>query len=216
MARIPQDATHDVQRSIQDLNNELDRVDSRLRALDQGLINSDIDAIRAILEKVRKDIIKPKSLDFNDVFRPSGPAHAIGYVPDPGPTAAASKFLREDATWAAAGGGTVHHSANFTMFDPPIEDSFYPLMVATAAVTVVGARVIHSGGSLAMNLKKNHRSDDTDLLPADLYSAASWESGSAVAAIDGSSLSIGDEVDVKLIGVSGVSYVVVQVDYTEP
>ena len=33
------------------------------------------------------------------VFGPSGPNHAIGAVPDPGPIAGTIKYLREDATW---------------------------------------------------------------------------------------------------------------------
>jgi len=100
MARIPQDSTYDVQRSIQDINDEFDRVNARLSSLDPSIINADIDALSAALEKVRADIIKTKTLDFNDVFRPAGPAHAIGYVPTPGPTAGGLKFLRDDATWA--------------------------------------------------------------------------------------------------------------------
>ena len=39
------------------------------------------------------------------VFGPSGPRHAEGIVPDPGATAGATKFLREDATWQVPGGG---------------------------------------------------------------------------------------------------------------
>lgn len=100
MARIPQDATRDTQRSIQDINDQFDRVEARLRSLDPGLINADIEALSANLDKVRADIIKAKTLDFNDIFRPAGPAHEIGYVPTPGPTAGGLKFLRDDATWA--------------------------------------------------------------------------------------------------------------------
>lgn len=40
------------------------------------------------------------------VFGPSGPVHAPGAVPDPGSTAGTTRFLREDATWAAPPGGT--------------------------------------------------------------------------------------------------------------
>jgi hypothetical protein len=41
------------------------------------------------------------------VFVASGATHAAGIVPDPGATAGTTRFLREDATWAApAGGGT--------------------------------------------------------------------------------------------------------------
>jgi len=43
------------------------------------------------------------------VFGPSGTSHAAGVVPDPGATAGATRYLREDGTWVvpASGGGTV-------------------------------------------------------------------------------------------------------------
>lgn len=39
------------------------------------------------------------------VFVASGASHAAGAVPDPGATAGTTRFLREDATWAAPAGG---------------------------------------------------------------------------------------------------------------
>jgi len=39
------------------------------------------------------------------LFGPSGGAHAPGIVPDPGATAGSTRFLREDGTWVAPGGG---------------------------------------------------------------------------------------------------------------
>lgn len=39
-----------------------------------------------------------------NVFHASGPAHAIGAVPDPGAVVGTTKFLREDATWAVPSG----------------------------------------------------------------------------------------------------------------
>jgi lysophospholipase L1-like esterase len=47
--------------------------------------------------------ITPASLP---VFAASGAGHAIGAVPDPGPTAGTTRFLREDGTWVAGAGGT--------------------------------------------------------------------------------------------------------------
>lgn len=41
-----------------------------------------------------------------DVFGPSGSLHKRGIVPDPGAVAGTTKFLREDATWVAPGGGS--------------------------------------------------------------------------------------------------------------
>jgi len=40
------------------------------------------------------------------LMQPSGSTHAPGMAPDPGPTAGATKYLREDATWAVPAGGT--------------------------------------------------------------------------------------------------------------
>jgi hypothetical protein len=39
------------------------------------------------------------------VFGPSGPSHAVGAVPDPGATAGATRYLREDGTWTAPSSG---------------------------------------------------------------------------------------------------------------
>lgn len=43
------------------------------------------------------------------VFGPSGPLHAVGAVPDPGATAGATRYLREDGTWTVPSGtgGTI-------------------------------------------------------------------------------------------------------------
>ena len=40
------------------------------------------------------------------LFGPSGTAHAPGIVPDPGAIAGSTRFLREDGTWVAPGGGS--------------------------------------------------------------------------------------------------------------
>lgn len=39
------------------------------------------------------------------LFGASGTAHAVGAVPDPGPTPGTTRFLREDGTWVAPAGG---------------------------------------------------------------------------------------------------------------
>jgi hypothetical protein len=39
------------------------------------------------------------------VFGPSGTSHAAGIVPDPGATAGATRYLREDGTWVVPAGG---------------------------------------------------------------------------------------------------------------
>jgi hypothetical protein len=40
------------------------------------------------------------------LFGPSGTSHAPGIVPDPGATAGATRYLREDGAWATPGGGS--------------------------------------------------------------------------------------------------------------
>jgi hypothetical protein len=44
------------------------------------------------------------------VFGASGGGHSVGVVPDPGSSAGTTRYLREDATWAAPGSGiTLKH-----------------------------------------------------------------------------------------------------------
>jgi hypothetical protein len=101
MARVPQDATKDVKVAVQDINDEI-------TALRKQLANAPSDdtqhTIEELQQRLRKLETRPNFLDYNDVFRAAGPAHAIGYVPDPGVTTGTSKFLREDATWVAVSG----------------------------------------------------------------------------------------------------------------
>ncbi len=42
------------------------------------------------------------------LFGVSGSGHGPGAVPDPGPAAGSTRFLREDGVWAAAGGGSLN------------------------------------------------------------------------------------------------------------
>jgi hypothetical protein len=52
------------------------------------------------------------------IMGPSGPDHAAGLAPDPGPIAGTTKYLREDATWAlppGGGAGTGLSSVGLTM-----------------------------------------------------------------------------------------------------
>jgi hypothetical protein len=46
------------------------------------------------------------SAAFLPLFGPSGTTHAPGIVPDPGATAGATRYLREDGTWAVPAGGS--------------------------------------------------------------------------------------------------------------
>lgn len=100
MALIAPDASYSVQACMRE-------IEIRLRALEnsngspdsvQALINESLDVVR---REVNDAVQRPATLDSNDVFKPSGNAHEIGFVPDPGATAGALKFLREDATWVS-------------------------------------------------------------------------------------------------------------------
>jgi len=50
------------------------------------------------------------------VFGPSGTTHAPGIVPDPGATAGATRYLREDGTWDVPAGGGGGGSGSVTSF----------------------------------------------------------------------------------------------------
>jgi lysophospholipase L1-like esterase len=53
------------------------------------------------------------------VFGPSGTAHAVGAVPDPGATPGTTRFLREDGTWVSAGGSpSVASASGYTTAGP--------------------------------------------------------------------------------------------------
>ena len=113
MARIPQkNELTDIQLSIKDVNDETRALQKKLEET-QSKIPSPKD-----VDQLQKDVIRlsktPTFLDPNDVFRASGPAHMHGYVPDPGVTPGASRFLREDGTWAAGGGGGVTDHPSLT------------------------------------------------------------------------------------------------------
>jgi hypothetical protein len=103
MARVPQEASADVQISIREINSELKELTSSLSRV-KLLVppTKAVDDLQSAVEQLSK---KPTYLDTNDVFRASGPAHMHGYVPDPGVSVGTTKFLREDATWALASGG---------------------------------------------------------------------------------------------------------------
>lgn len=45
------------------------------------------------------------------VFGPSGSAHSVGFVPDPGAVAGSTKFLREDGSWVTLAGGAASWGA---------------------------------------------------------------------------------------------------------
>ncbi len=120
---IPQDASHDIRIAFSKVNDEL-----RSLKKDNESLRNQISIREGDAEKVRRDLERrldaPNSLDFNDIFRGSGAAHAIGYVVDPGATAGTDKFLREDGTFNRAGtGGYLHFDTAIT--NPVVDNTFF-------------------------------------------------------------------------------------------
>lgn len=88
-----------LRRAIQELQDAVTalRRDGRKRKDGSDAAAADVSALRG--ELARK-LRKPTTLDFNDVFRAAGPAHALGYVPDPGAgDTGGLRFLSDDGTW---------------------------------------------------------------------------------------------------------------------
>ena len=103
MATVPQDATHDVQLSFEQLNDEIRRLRVSLRESHAQATRANPDLVTQA--QLRRALEKPKFLDFQEVFRAAGPAHAIGYVPSDGRWMSGAhpegheRVLREDAVW---------------------------------------------------------------------------------------------------------------------
>jgi hypothetical protein len=100
---IPQDATFDVRRSFEQVNDELRGLQKEnARLLEQlNIREGDIEKVSRDLEKSKS---APSFLDFNDIFRGAGGAHAIGHVPDPGLSPRPEgfeRYLRGDGDWRA-------------------------------------------------------------------------------------------------------------------
>lgn len=88
-----------LRRAIQELQDAVTalRRDGRKRADRASDATAEVSALRG--ELARK-LRRPNTLDFNDVFRAAGPAHALGYVPDPGAgDTGGLRFLSDDGTW---------------------------------------------------------------------------------------------------------------------
>jgi len=110
MARVPQEATLDVQVAFRELNDELIALNKSLKEAKASIPSTK--AVEELQGAVTRLAKTPTYLDPNDVFRGSGPAHMHGYVTDPGVTPGTSKFLREDGTWqpgSGGGGGVTAH-----------------------------------------------------------------------------------------------------------
>ena len=80
--QIPPDATYSVQKALRELDEKIDYLVSTMA---RGVSPSDLSqAYNTLSQRIEETYRKPTTLDFNDVFRGGG-AHALGYVPDPGP-----------------------------------------------------------------------------------------------------------------------------------
>lgn len=103
MAKVPQNATLDVQVSIRELNDEIVALRKELAAAKATIPSTKaVEELQGAVTRLSKT---PTYLDFNDVFRASGPAHMHGYVPDPGASAGSDRYLCEDGTWSEPPGG---------------------------------------------------------------------------------------------------------------
>ncbi len=91
------DASPSVQRALADIEARLRTLERKgtSESLDRRL-DSEVTRLSRSISEVAK---RPTTLDRRDVFKKSGTAHDIGYVPDPGASAATTHFLREDGTW---------------------------------------------------------------------------------------------------------------------
>lgn len=97
MSLIAPDAPYSVQQALAEVGR-------RLRILERGHVGEVTqDALDEVASSLRVAINeatkRPTTLDPESVFKMSGGAHEIGFVPDPGPIAGTIRFLREDATW---------------------------------------------------------------------------------------------------------------------
>lgn len=112
MARVPQEATLDVQVAFRELNDELIALNKSLKEAKASIPSTKaVEELQGAVTRLSKT---PTYLDPNDVFRGSGPAHSHGYVPSPGATPGTANFLREDGTWQPAGGGGVTDHPDLT------------------------------------------------------------------------------------------------------
>lgn len=152
MARVPQEASVDVQVAVRELNDELTLLKRDLKNAKSSIPSTKaVEELQGAVTRLSKT---PTYLDPNDVFRGSGPAHMHGYVTDPGETAGGTRFLHEDGTWqeAGVGSGTVDHNLllNRSLADqhPASAVTFTPSGLLSAA-TVQAAIDEHDSEKLA-------------------------------------------------------------------
>lgn len=91
--RVPPDAPRNTQSAFDDVNAALIDIQRQIDQLSSVAPDATIADLKRTVAKLGR---KPNSLDFNDVVRASGPAHALGYAPDPGLQADYEATLNED------------------------------------------------------------------------------------------------------------------------
>lgn len=99
MILIPSDANYNTQKAFRDIDTALEKIKKQIDSLSSGLDAEEIEKLKA---KIAVLATRPTTLDFRDIFRGAGGAHAIGYVPDPGPYDPKSGLLRvlhENGEW---------------------------------------------------------------------------------------------------------------------
>jgi hypothetical protein len=108
--RIPPDADINTQAAFRELEGRVSALEALLANLrDTGTsASSDISSLKADVAKLER---KPNTLDFTDVFRASGTAHALGYVPDPGTPDDDQRVLTEQG-WQFPFRGVVKNATN--------------------------------------------------------------------------------------------------------
>lgn len=98
--RVPIEASRDVQASVSDIWDAIDELRRKIQDLSlSATVNpADVSNLQSAVEALRT---KPTHFDFNDAFRGSGPAHAMGFVPDPGEGTWDERVLSETGKWTA-------------------------------------------------------------------------------------------------------------------
>ena len=121
------------------------------------------------------------------VFVPSGNGHQIGAVPDPGPTAGQTRFLREDGTWVLAGGTTqVSSASGYTTVGPtglPQRSSLLGEYLLTEGTGTVAHDTSGQGNDATVNGPAWEGTQDLDFrtsgqfvqLPGALNAAKAWQ-----------------------------------------
>jgi hypothetical protein len=105
------------------------------------------------------DLSANRTLDFPN-FVASGASHARGAVPDPGATPGATKFLREDATWATPSGGAGSGAAiRSAIVNVPTPTSETTITVTDALITS-GMLIIAGWGAVTDDDENGPGMDD--------------------------------------------------------